>query len=383
MKSLYSFIQTPDSYEAGIEIAEKLKEISPEFIVIFFSIHYSFDDFFEAFYSIIPKESVIVWGGTGDGIYSQEGVFNNGINAVGINSCGKINWSVAVCDQKDLNSYGRASFCADKVSKDAAGSLKAGLILSDFINDGVEIADCISERIKIPVTGGLTGDDWQFKSGFVVVNGVPYTNAVSIVGLSGDFSFAANCASGWKPIGKSGIVTESKGNVVKFIDNKTAYEFIESEFGLPPKEAELGVIPLATYENNDESFFLRAPSKIDMDSGFITCFGSIPEKTKVRVCNATKQDVIDGAEKCLMDLDVRNMKPVMGIIISCGGRKWILQNDISREIELIRTKFGHDFPFTGFASFGEFGSFFLGNESFSRTYFHNVSFSVMIIGEKI
>ncbi len=383
MKSLSSFIQTPDSYEAGIEIAEKLKTISPEFVIIFFSIHYSFDEFFEAFYSIIAKDSVIIWGGTGDGIYSPEGVFNNGINAVGINSGGKINWSAEVCDDIDLSSYDRAKFCVDRAAAKSAGALKAGLVLSDFINDGVEIADSISNTIDIPFTGGLTGDDWQFKSGFVILNGQPYTNAVAFTGLSGDFAFACNCASGWKPIGKSGIVTESDGNIVKHIDNKTAYDFIEAEFGLPPKEAELGVIPLATYEEGKDKYFLRAPSKIDMDSGSITCFGSIPVNTKVRVCNATKQDVIDGAEKCLRELDIRNMKPVMGIIISCGGRKWILQNDISREIDFIIEKFGHDFPFTGFASFGEFGSFFLGDEKYSRSYFHNVSFSVMIIGEKI
>jgi hypothetical protein len=383
MKSLCSFIQTPDSYEAGIEIAEKLKEITPELVIIFFSIHYMFDDFFEAFYSIIPKDNVVVWGGTGDGIYSPEGVFNNGINAVGINSGGKIRWDVEVNDNINLSSYDRAKFCVENTVKNSVSPIKTGLVLSDFINDGVEITESINSKIDIPFAGGLTGDDWQFKSGFVILNGKTYTNAVSFLGLSGDFSFACNCASGWKPLGNSGIVTESEGNVIKRIDNKTAYDFMESEFGLPPKEAELGVIPLATYDDIDGRYFLRALSKIDMDSGSITTFGSIPVSTRVRVCNATKQDVVDGAEKCLRELDVHNMKPVLGIIISCGGRKWILQDEISREIEFIKTKFAHDFPFTGFASFGEFGSFYLGNEKYSKTYFHNVSFSVLIIGERI
>ena len=63
MKSLYSFTQTPDAYEAGIVTAEKLKEINPEMVIIFFSIHYLFEDFFDAFYSIIPKDKVIIWGG--------------------------------------------------------------------------------------------------------------------------------------------------------------------------------------------------------------------------------------------------------------------------------------------------------------------------------
>lgn len=302
---------------------------------------------------------------------------------MGINSGGKINWEVEICDNRNFSSYEKAHASIDKVIKNSPSPLKTGLVLSDFINDGVEITESINSEAGIPFAGGLTGDDWQFKSGFVILNGTTYTDAVSFLGLSGEFSFACNCASGWKPLGKTGIVTESERNVIKHIDNKTAYNFMESEFGLPPKEAELGVIPLGAYDVDDTTYFLRALSSIDMDTGFITCFGSIPEGTKVCVCNATKQDVIDGAEKCLSELSIHNIKPVLGIIISCGGRKWILQDDINREVEFIKAKFGSDFPFTGFASFGEFGSFFIDNKRYSKSYFHNVSFSVMVLGEKI
>ncbi len=382
MKSVSSFIQTPDSYEAGIETAERLKSISPEIVIIFFSIHYSFEEFFEAFYSVISKDSVIVWGGTGDGIYSQDGVFNNGISAVAVNSNGKIKWTADVCDKKELSSFNRAKDCVNEVINDSPSDLKAGFILSDFINDGVEIADSINSVLDIPFVGGLTGDDWQFKDGFVILNGKSHQNVVSFLGLSGEFEFASNCASGWKPIGRTGKVKESIGNLIKYIDEKTAYHFMEEEFGLPPSEAELGVIPFAAYDETG-NYFLRASSVIDMKSGFITCFGSIPKDTKVRVCNATKQDVVEGAEKCLKDLNINNFKPVFGIVISCGGRKWILQDDIRKEVEIVKQKFGANFPFTGFASFGEFGPFSLENEKYSKSYFHNVSFSIMIIGEKI
>ncbi len=64
----------------------------------------------------------------------------------------------------------------------------------------------------------------------------------------------------------------------------------------------------------------------------------------VRVCNATKQDVTEGAEKCIKGLNIANFRPVLGIVISCGGRKWILQDDITKEIEFIKEKFGADSP---------------------------------------
>lgn len=383
MKSLHCCVQTPDSYEAGIETAEKLKTISPEIVIVFFSIRYNLEEFFEAFYSVIPEESITVWGGSGDGVYSAEGVFNNGVSAVGINSGGKIKWSVSVSDEGDKTSYEKAETVLNDVLKKGGSGLKAGLVLADFMNDGVEIADCINSSTKIPFAGGLTGDDWQFKTGFIILNGKPYNNAVSFLGMSGDFSFAANCASGWKPIGKTGIVKGCDGNTLKYIDDKTAYDFIEEEFGLPPAEAELGVISLAAFDGSSGKFFLRTLSHLNVETGFVTCFGSIPVNTRVRVCNATKQDVIDGAEKCLDGIDNPDFRPLMGIVISCGGRKWILQEDIQREVEVLKKKFGEDFPFTGFASFGEFGPYYQEDKTYSRSYFHNVSFSVMIIGEKI
>lgn len=382
MESTYAVAKSPDSYEAGICIAEKIKSVNPEIVFIFFSIHYSFNEFFDAFYQVIDSKNIIVYGGTGDGVYSQEGVLNNGISAVGVNSNGKIKWMADIENDLYYDSYKKASSVVDKVLSKLDGVLKAGILLSDFKNDGVAVAEAVGEKINAPYCGGLTGDDWQFEKGFVILNGKLYADAVSFLGLSGDFEFTANCASGWKPIGNPGVVQEVKDNIVKYIDGKTAYDFIEDEFGIPPAEAELGVIPLAVFDDTGK-YFLRTSSNIDIASGFIKCFGSIPVNSEVKVCNATKEDVINGASEAVKCLNFNNFKPLFGIVISCGGRKWILQDEISKEINLIKEKFGVDFPFTGFASFGEFGAFWNCSSGFSKTYFHNVTFSIMVIGEKI
>lgn len=68
MKTFYAATQCLDSYEAGIEIAEALKAIEPEMVILFSSINYDFEELFKAFYSVLPKDRTQIWGGTGDGI---------------------------------------------------------------------------------------------------------------------------------------------------------------------------------------------------------------------------------------------------------------------------------------------------------------------------
>ncbi len=88
MNTASGYTQNPDSYAAGLEIADALRDVQPELVIVFASINYDFSDFFNALYSVLPRDKTLVWGGTGDGIYSPGGVFHYGISAVGFNSGG-------------------------------------------------------------------------------------------------------------------------------------------------------------------------------------------------------------------------------------------------------------------------------------------------------
>lgn len=382
MKTTYAVSQNPDSYEAGIEIAEALKMIEPEMVILFSSINYDFEELFSAFYSVLPQDRTRIWGGTGDGIYSTEGAFNYSVAAIGINSEGKIQWQPEVCDDTELDSRAKAKSCAQAICANSSGMLKAGLVAADFQNDGVALTEELNEILNCPLVGGLTGDDWQFKLGYVFQNGKIFQNAVSVLGMSGDFSFDCHSASGWKPIGRTGIITKATDNIIHEIDGKTAYKYMEEEFGVPPAEAELGVIPLAAYtDSQNKHFFLRTPSNIDLKTGELTFFGTIPEGTTVQVCTATKEDVLEGVDAVLAAISNPDFKPKAAILISCGGRKWILQQEIDQEIKRFQAVFGKSFPIVGFNSFGEIGPFKINTESWSPAYFHNVSYVVFLFGE--
>jgi hypothetical protein len=372
---------TPDAYEAGLELGEALTDIHPEIIFLFISVHYDFDEIFEALYEGLGTTDVILFGGTGDGFYETENVGNNGITALGVNSMGTIDWSLSYRKVANDDPEEAARECAQEVLRKAGGEIDVAIVFADLFCDGVSIVKGVSDVISVPFVGGLTGDDWQFKKGFLFTNGEVHNDAVAILGMSGDFSFAANSASGWKPMGKKGIVDETDGNILSYIDGKTAFDFIEEQFGISPAEAALGVVSLAAYESEDPNhFYLRSAKKLDVDSGDVALFGSIKEGTPVRVCNATEDDVVAGVVDAISGLGDMGFDPNCGLLISCGARKWLLGDRVNEEVSQVLQALDKKIPVIGFPSFGEIGPIMKPNGSYTDTYFHNVSFVVLLFG---
>ena len=92
-------------------------------------------------------------------------------------------------------------------------------------------------------------------------------------------------------------------------------------------EDDLGVIPLAIYHEEDNNhFYLRTPSKFDPASGEITTFGSIEQGASVRVCTATRTEVIRGVKKAMDGVYHSGFEPVAAIVVSCAGRKWLMDD---------------------------------------------------------
>jgi len=372
----------PDSYEAGIETSQALAGIEPEVIILFMSIFYDFKEMLTGLYDGLGKRDVIVFGGTSDGFYESTGAANSGISALAINSQRRVQWRVAIRSGDTLDSFHRAKECMQELIGEMKGEDNLAMILADLKNDGVMLVKGVREVYSGIFIGGLTGDDWNFKQGFVLVNDQIYQNAVAILAMSGNFSYVINTASGWKPLGEYGNVDESEGNILYHIDGQTAFNFMGEQQGLPPAEVSLGLIPIAVYDKrNSENFFLRTPVKIDIDSGKITYFGSIAKGSWVRVCTATEEDVAEGVNQALAGIGTLKFTPVCAIVISCGARKWILKERVFEEVSRVFDVLGYSLPLIGFPSFGEIGPFLKPDSQYTDVYFHNVSYVVLIMGE--
>ena len=373
-----------DAYRAGTEIGTALREIKPEVIILFASITYEseFPDFFDGLYDSLGSRDVLIFGGTGDGIYETSGAAHYGVSAMGLNSEGRIQWSFAVETGVGADSYAAAKNCALNALNQTGGRADFAFVLADGIKaDGSMVVAGIGSVMNKPFFGGLTGDDRKFTRSLVMLNGKVMEDAVAILTASGGLSFVLNAASGWTPTGDIGKVEDCRCNVVKRISGLSAQAFMKEQLGKPLGEDDLGVIPLAIYNEEDNDYFcLRAPSKFDPSSGEITTFGSIEQGASVRVCTATRAEVIRGVKKAMDGVYHAGFEPVAAIVVSCAGRKWLMDDGGNEEVEQVFSLLGRKIPLIGFPSFGEISPFMNSGGAYTETYFHNVTFAICLLG---
>jgi hypothetical protein len=376
-----------DPYRAGAEIGESLRPLAPEVILVFASISYEhdFSDLFDGLGDTLGSPETLIFGGTGDGIYEAARVANYGVCALAIHSEGKLRWSAAVEKGVSTDSYSAARSCALSVLSRSGDRPGFAFVLADGAKaDGSAIVAGVNSVLRIPFFGGLTGDDRKFTRSRILFDGQEIEDAVSILAATGDISHSINAASGWMPIGMPGRVEDCEGNLIRRIGGMSAQAFMKEQLGKPLGEADLGIVPLATYgTEGSEHFSLRTPSHLDGETGAITTFGSIERGASVRVCTATREDVIRGVANALEGLG-HGRKEKSGetaaIVISCAGRKWLMEDRTDLEVKRALEVLGEGIPLVGFPSFGEIGPFRQPDGTYTETFFHNVTFVICTVG---
>jgi hypothetical protein len=66
----------------------------------------------------------------------------------------------------------------------------------------------------------------------------------------------------------------------------------------------------------------------------VTTFGNVEQGTVVRVCSASRGDVLSGVKDAMLGLafDSLGFTPSAAIIVSCAGRKWLLADRGEKEL---------------------------------------------------
>ena len=385
MRYLSSKSILTDPYRAGLEIGTAMAAISPEVILLFASMSYDpdFSEFFDALYEALGTRNLVVFGGTGDGIYETSGAENYGVCALGISSDGAVAWSTALAPGVQADSFAAASSCAREALASCPAQPAFRMVLADGAKaDGHAITGGVAAVIPGPFFGGLTGDDRNFTGSKVFLNGGEYEDSVAILTGCGDIGFAINAASGWTPTGAEGIVEENIGCEIRKISGQSAQDFMASQLGKPLGDADIGIVPLAAYHTGStQHFCLRTPSHLHTESGAITTFGSVEQGAVVRVCSASRDEVIDGVADALRGLTPASLgfTPSAAIIISCAGRKWLLADRGDHELAAFFKQLGHTIPLIGFPSFGEISPFRFEGGTYTSVSFHNVTFVVCLL----
>jgi len=235
------------------------------------------------------------------------------------------------------------------------------LVLSDGLKvNGTELARGLRENLpdSVAVTGGLAGDGAHFRHTVVCSNAMPAEGEITAIGFYGErLRIGYGSIGGWDTFGPERLITRSRSNVLYELDGRSALALYkqylgEHAAGLP---ATALLFPLALRSEHEGYSVVRTVLSVDESAQSMTFAGDMPEGTYARLMKADFDRLIQGAADAaragLQRLGHRT--PEFAVLISCVGRRLVLEQRVEEELEQVREVFGPEPVLTGFYSYGE------------------------------
>lgn len=243
----------------------------------------------------------------------------------------------------------------------SAGDLFHVVVLAEGIGvNGSELVRGLEAGLSpgVAITGGLAGDGTRFEETLVFGGASLERQRVVALGFYGKrLAVGHGTLGGWDPFGPERRITKSSGNVLYELDSRPALELYrlylgEHAAGLPATGL---LFPLSLRAREGEAGLVRTIVGIDEARGSLTFVGDVPEGQLARLMRANLDRLIDGATgaaaKTLSGL--AGSPAQLALLISCVGRKMILNQRVEEEVEGVREVLGPAPALTGFYSYGE------------------------------
>ncbi len=306
--------------------------------------------------TLYPAARIV--GCSTSGEICQEQVFDNRIVCTAV-------WfekSIIRIAEEQINSMDDSFLVGEKLAaKLDAADLVHVMVLSEGLTiNGSELTKGLNHQLgnRIPVTGGLAGDQASFSETVIVCDHPGRKNMVLAIGFYGQhLKVGYGSMGGWDSFGVDREVTRSKGNILYELDGQPALELYKRYLGkhadhLP---ASALLFPLNLKIREVDTSVVRTVLSVNESDGSMIFAGDIPQGEYVRLMKANFDRLIDGANDAaeMSKTSLREAEPDLAILISCVGRKLVLKQRVEEELEVIREVFGAHTTMTGFYSYGE------------------------------
>lgn len=373
-----------DQYRAGLELGEDLADIQPEVVLLFTAASYGGSpELVEALLEGLDQPETPVIGCSGDGIYADRGAADHGVVAVGLHTGGQVSWEV--CTERGVEAAPRESArrLRERLQQHPAGAPDLVLLFSDFRTDASELEKELAAA-PFPIVGGLAADDNRRARCHLYANGEVLTDALVALAVHGPLRFEVHIGNALDAVGEPGMVEDASGRNIHRISGMRAMDFFEQETGKPVMHTDRGVNCLSIIDHDDPGVRrLRSiVPDFSTDDGIIGLYGGIENGRQVQVCLARPERLIEEVGEIARTVAARPWRPRLALIISCAGRKGLLQERIGQEVTALHQALGNDLPVCGFPSFGEIGPLRSHHgEGYTRNLFHNMTYVLLVVGD--
>jgi len=280
---------------------------------------------------------------------------------------------------KDAQKLGKVLY--DKISKE---NLKHLFVLSEgsFVN-GSSLISGLEETINpsVSITGGMCGDDARFERTVASYKENPKEGEVILIGFYGE-TLEVSYASfgGWIPFGPERIITKSEANILYEIDGQSALDLYKKYLGDKAKKLPQASLlyPLNVTPQGKKEPVVRTILRINNEDNSMILAGDVPENSKVQLMMASVDGIATGAQHAAeFAMKNRVHKPDLALVVSCIGRKLVMNQRVEEELEHVREVVGEKIPMAGFYSYGEMAPF---NGS-TTCELHNQTMTLTLISE--
>ena len=310
--------------------------------------------------AIFPNGNIIF--GSTSGEILGESIYDESITITAI----EFEKSQYIIHSENINNYENnsetlGSTLAEKFNKEG---LKHLFIIADggLVNGSALITGLEKEgNEKITISGGLCGDDARFEKTLASYNSNPKHGEIVALGLYGE-NLEITCANygGWSPFGPIRNITKSKENVLFELDGKPALDLYKKYLGDKSNELPHAALlyPLSLRVKDSNEMVVRTIINIDEEENTMILAGDVPEGSTVQLMMSTVDDIAEGASKAAMyAMRNRTKKPELALLVSCIGRKLVMNQRTEEEIEEVIETIGSQAVTTGFYSYGELSPF--------------------------
>lgn len=264
-------------------------------------------------------------------------------------------------------------------------SLAHVFLLSDGVCvNGSELVRGLTQSVSdhVTVTGGLAADGERFERTPLWHDGIQNTPSVVGIGFYGDqISVGHGSLGGWDPFGPQRRIRRSDGNVLYEFDNYSALDLYKRYLG--PYADDLPAsglrFPLAIKVPGVSHEVVRSVIGVNEDENSVTFAGNVPEGSYARLMKVNNERLIDGAVGAAQDShdQISGAQVEFAIIVSCIGRKQILQQRVEEEVERVGKELRDGAALIGFYSYGEIAP----ARETTRCELHNQTMTITTFGE--
>ncbi len=269
-----------------------------------------------------------------------------------------------------------------RVGEKAAASFHHPSVLlcaSGILMDGQALVEGIVSRTseKMPLFGGLAGDDGLFEKTFVFSEeSITDKGAMALVLNQNKIALSGMTVGGWVSLGAEFTVNKSDGNTVYEINGQKALDMYMNYLNV--KEEDLPAIGIEypfMVKKADGTSVLRAITGIDKEKRSLTFAGSVPAGATVSFSTSPGFEIMENTREKIIAFHQNNKRADLLLLFSCIARHIALGPLISTEIKLASIKWKK--PLAGFFTYGE-----IGNNEQETGSFHNQTFTLALLHKK-